>query len=266
MRERHFDPIEAFKDWKGGVCNYYYEFKDGVTFEENTACHYGILFHPPKYMTGVYSSLRGNSKAVREYWDYILNPEESPWRGCLKGRKIYKDGNKYIGFYIPINKDTSYQLVGDLLIATRVPNEHDQSLRAFKWALDNGLTLPEALLISIHLKYDGQSLDINRSGWHFAFNPENHISLKDLRDGTPPQLNALRIWKGEGDGMTNYMWSAPEASAPRLLELLNGSEKYSGQFPNLFRAYHYDTLSFKDGIVTDPNKAMRIIKANRDKL
>lgn len=268
-----FDPVEylALANYysKGcaSVCKVAYQFPDRVVKKGFGPCHAMLGYGDQKGATGLYSSLWVCSKEHYQqavtYWDYLFNEKISPWKSLLKpGYKVFRDAkDRPVGFFLPVDLETSSQLLANFCMATRLPTEHPDALRAFETFLAAGFAAPEALYFSsfLSLDYNKAFYENTQGGWHAAFDQSQEVSLDLIRAGSP-DLDNRKFARGDTYYPTNMIWYGQLNGGLSALEYLRGDQKYTGVFKKLFVQYYYNG-KFEGGLaVTKPNDVINKLK------
>ena len=238
------------------------------------AKHY---MHATYGMSGIYTSLW--TKYEKDlannilYWSFILDPIRSPWREILTTRdgrqaKIINDHlNRPLCVYIPVDNHTSAQLLENLLIATRTGFEKPQNTRLFAWMVEHGLSLYEALYVSIWVQMDdnGKTWQVPLHG-HYPFNINTNIKLKQIMD-CAPKFGTNKIALAESPFPCNIIWQDfTFGGTSKLLGFLKHAEPYAGAFPKQFKRRNYGGTVFHDSVSSDPKVVLNKFIENREAL
>ncbi len=92
------------------------------------------------------------------YWNYMLDPKISPWRGALKGSEIIyaehpekKDGIKYPIAFVIRDMDVPFQLIGSLCISSRMCWAFTGYLSGFTKLMQSGFSAADAAFITANV-------------------------------------------------------------------------------------------------------------------
>jgi hypothetical protein len=262
-----FDRWPNYFGAKVGACDVLVLRTNGKKFYPSNGCH-GIMYDIyGTNIKAVYSSLwcrhEDLFEAAKEYWDYLLDPEVSPFRLALKDRdRIYDDLGRPLAFGI-VGNDKPNQLAVGVMMQCRVPQENSNKLRAYKLFRDEGFDIPESFFLSEHYYYINDRIYRVNSQYDHAFSATNGISFERLKNGTPTvdlYNNWARtaeyspvtgVWKG---GANHKVWN-----------ILNEKGLYKGFFEKAFkREVSADGYFKQHGTASlDPKHAIETLKANR---
>jgi hypothetical protein len=247
----------------GGVCSMIVYYVDGTFLQKSNAICYAWIgrYDAPKKIERAYASLwsRGISTDIaKRYWDWICDPEKSPWRSALKEVEILKDGDEYIAVGFNPQDVLSKPLV-NFLIATRAPYEFANRIKLWHDAIENGFSEGEAFVICSIANWD-QATDSLFSApvmGHWPFS-SNHFNTKKFIDGTMKETTTVF-----GDGHSYYpsdeiWWCAYDQRNP-FNDILDGNQKYTGIFRKKF-VFLYGRSHFRDGDYGTRKKAYEIPK------
>jgi hypothetical protein len=269
--------------WRNYHCRCGVSVDGGKTLKDNEyyVCHARLNTYATYKPTHVYSSLavvnQDHYDMACEFWSFILDPKKSPWKCALQGREIiYSDDNRPIGFVLSAKAPA--QVIGNLCIASRIPQEHLPSLRLW-CSLRKHLDDYEALALTTILSMDssGNPLLEVKANNHFPF--PNSIKAESLRNATP-QFTARLMSEGGQYFPCNQIWSAlkkKKVTDPydyyanlmndnkeyeykhALKEMLKNKVEYTGSFKKLHKTTVGDHAV---GCVPLP-RLIEIVKENR---
>lgn len=244
--------------------------KDGEhIWKPNMGCYNTMSqFSGEKVYASLWCRYENLYEAACYYWDYLLSPDRSPFKGCLKGVvRLYDENNRPCAFGLT-DMDAHPTIVMSLLLQSRVPQEQASKLRSFWYWHNQGFEDFEALLLSEYIKMtvDGNICLIG-DDYHHAFEVVHKgINAKRLRDSNPYfhnnrskltiKANAfdyrpLDLAWGEGRKTFNFS------------EMLKGSPKYTGHFDKLFKKIMDKSLTFKNIGIISKEDAVIVLKDKR---
>ena len=182
------------KNWSGGVCDVVFVKQGpGDTEELDIAaklpCH-AILRRNPGKTLGFATSLRvrsGLETSARVLFEYICDPDVSPWRTCLADSEILRDDAGYpVGLYFK-SLERPRNTTAGLCIATRLPWEYGGFLRSFQEWLEKGLEVDKAFFLStfIHKTEDMYTLQHQGEVLHYPLTLATDPSFKHMKEGIP---------------------------------------------------------------------------------
>lgn len=216
-------------------------------------------------------------EAACAYWDYLLDPEQSPYRKALKGvKRVYDKEGRPIAFGIT-DLNAPSQIAIPLAIQCRVPQEQAAKLRSFWHFKQKGFSNAQSLFFSEHLQIhlDGSVSFLFKQDYIHSFNVAVHgIDPKKLVYGKP-ELNVVDEDEcKEGDGQrlkdghhykpVTMPWSG-KVICDTLEKLLKVPSPYKGAFSSTYANENPDMMLKVHGVV-DKDTAAEVIKKNLDKL
>lgn len=161
----------------------------------------------------VTTSIWNYNDETKEFVEWILDKERSPWRGLFKNMTIHRDDNKIYAVTIDDldKQDIASSYVLNFLIATRIHSEKEDEFRTWKEARNRGFSEAEALVIATHLYANDGSIQIyqiNRG--HY---PLDSISdyYNDPREGF---VNSVSRLEEANPVRSGGLWSACAAPNP----------------------------------------------------
>lgn len=230
---------------------------NGAVWHESCGCH-GVFNQFPgnSNVYAVYSSLRCRYEdlydAACEYWDYLLNPDISPFKLALKKvERVVDAKGRPIAFGL-LDMDVPSQMAVPLMMQCRVPQEFSNKLRAFKAFRANGFSLPESLYLSEVMMVTATGAWTHvYDGYYHAFD-KRYLSFKRIRDCDPLVdlswgFNPARKMNSQSreGGYFNYgpvsgCWMPtnrrPGTTRPVWLSQMRGDRQpYTGSFPEAFK-------------------------------
>lgn len=152
------------------------------------------------------------------YWNYMLDPKISPWRGCLKGSEIIyaehptdKRFKKRPVAFVIRDMDAPFQLIGSLCITSRMCWQQSGYLTGFTALIKGGFSIPEAafLTANIYLSGKGDKFKFPYAG-DYPFDTYVHHNMDYQRfvNGDPIITKATSVHKGETYNKTNNIFGA----------------------------------------------------------
>jgi len=276
-----FDEVEYFKvsigelgsSYSQNVCRHAIHKKNGDVEKVGDAICVRFLNGRKPALTGMkgfWGSLWNKEEQLLEdairYWQFLFDEDISPYRPLLKGHRIIRgDWAMPIAYYLKTDKDTSSQYFANFLIATRLPYEHEGSLKAFAFFMARGFTPHEALLFSGSLRLiaeDNRTYFQTACEYHIAFDQRVRIPLQRLIDASPV-LGDAKITRGDNYRPCNAIWNDGNNHS-LILETLSKGEPYTGVFKKKFQ--NEIGHSLENGLETNPEKVVAKLMEIRDKL
>ena len=274
-----FNPVEYFKvpigelgsSYSQNVCRHAIHKKNGGVEKIGDVICVAFLNRCPALngMKGFWGSLWNKDPDLlphaKYYWQFLFDENISPYRPLLKDHRIIRDGETPIAYYLTTTKETSSQYFANFLIATRLPYEHADSLKAFAFFMARGFTPHEALLFSHTLRLNGgdkrtyfQEADCS----HIAFDSHARIPLQRLIEASPVLLDT-KIARGDCYRPCNAIWNDGNNHS-LILETLSKGEPYTGVFKKKFQ--NEIGQSFENGLETNPEKVVTKLMEIRGQL
>lgn len=277
--------VKKFNRWpdyfgpKKGACDVLVVYNGGrIMWYDSNGCH-GIMGDVYGDISVIYSSLwvrhEDTFEAAKEYWDYLLSPEVSPFRAVLADViRVNDAAGRPLAFGIADAKNKSKQLCMGLMMQCRVPQENSNKLYSFKLFRENGFDVAESFFLSEHYYYIKGKLYKFNSQYEHGFSATSGISFERLKNANPI-YEVGRIWlnnvysapgstyyAGYGYGKITTIWK--QGATFKVWELLNMTPKYNGIFPKQFEKDH-GSLDLPAGSAAplDPKYAIEVLKANR---
>lgn len=271
-KEARKTPLEYFDRWPG-----YFGDKAGAIdilvrydlyddfFPSNGCCGFIPYSVTAKSMKSIYASLwcryEDLYSAALEYWDFLLNPEISPFKTSLKGlERVFNDKGQPVAIGVH-DMDAPNQTTIGLFMQCRVPQENSNKLRSFKLWRQCGFDIQESFFLSEHLYcLTSGKLCFVGSEYPHGFDPNGRgMSWKAFSTATPKGLSTLSSF-ARGDtsyyGITS-LWSGTKSP---LYHTLKGQQKYTGKFSRAFKSLKNYELEFTDHkSVVDTASALKII-------
>jgi hypothetical protein len=220
---------------------------------------------------GVFSSLWCRYpdlyEAAVDYWDYLTDTKSGPFAKYLKADDIVILRDK-IGRPLAVgtfNTSTvSAQVLTNIMIGARVPQEMSNKIRSYWLWRRNGFTRPESILlaeyISVHVN---GSLSLSGETYTHLFDRlESGISLRRLEESDPDiQANPAPYTKSGSYGPVGSKWHGTNISS-YFSKNLTGKPSYSGLFPDVL------SLNVKDfnttaGSCVSSSEAVSFLLKNR---
>ena len=211
-------------------------------------CHAGLgnlSYWVSNKKTRFYSQLRCGSAHDRgkadKFWDALFDPVKSPWRELIRDFTYHysKDGKRRIAFSIKVDDDTPTQLLANLAILSRLPSEHEFSLKLFDRLVDEGVDPTRALVFSclgnLYTNSDSVTL-LSHTPVHYGL-PVDGFSLKNLLSATPMVNRSMTLGKNSSYLPCNKIWIGSDR-AEKLLDTSPVVEvKKVRVFESLFKQY-----------------------------
>lgn len=164
-------------------------------------------------MTAAWVNASGDVSKSREYYDFLFDTEESPWRTLFQGRKIYKalfSDKRLAAVGLSVDKDLRFGPLMNLLVATRTPWERPWVVNSWhRLVHEFKLSRVEALYLSAHM-FEASGVIHTSAGYsHWAYdamseNASFHFS--NFRDSKFTDTNK-NMYGSRGYGGINVTWN-----------------------------------------------------------
>lgn len=204
---------------------------------------HGSPVYAAEDLVGVWTSLalgRSNTTINREqaesYWDYVLDPEASPYRKLLEGVSVLRNSaGIYYACRLNVTSDTPSNSFVNLLQALRVTIEHPSSVLLFHKALDAGFEKDEAFAImTLGGDVRGSVVAIHHA--HFPW-PCGNVIWERIRDGDPYDAPKATLRTTRYSGVFGCFNASPTNGPCTVIHesyLSCGNDKnYTGAFKKL---------------------------------
>lgn len=229
-------------------------------------------------MTAAWVNKNGDKEASEEYWNFMLDKKESPWRSMLGDAKTYvlrntKGEMRAIGFDIP--KGVIFGQLMNFLIASRTPWERPEATKMWKdlWS-KQGFTKTEALFIVAHVAPSNLSLDKvtddmglepTSTYGHWAYDAWSYpISFKNYEKSVMNTGSAMRYGRRHYGGINVSWHSGKSGEKNGFVKAIWHVEKYDGIFKKLWVRTKGQDLTMKDARVPRTYKELvKIAKESR---
>lgn len=235
---------------KGGVAALAVEYEGGEVFGTSfLPCHACMNNRNAlgwNTLDGKYKAQPGASKAVyyvtslwgyvdyqkanENFWEFIFDPEESPWN--IPGTEIVRNNKgKMVGAKVPA--DAHVQTGVNLMVASRIPYEYSRVSNTWDALVKRGLDKTTALYVANQTKIDGKRLVHTAHGQgHYPFNNEM-LSAKKLFDRAPETAKNKGSLKGDSAYYpNNTIWDSKKPYS--FYGILKEKEEFGGFFVQHF--------------------------------
>ena len=243
-------------DWMtDDTCSYALRYRadDHVHYQLNDVCHaraYPNRMYRAGVIRSVTTSIWRYDDDSKEFVDWMLDKERSPWRGLFGNMTIHRDGDTIKAVTIDdLDKtDVGSDYVLNFLIATRIHSEKDTQFDTWKKARAAGLNEAESLIVATHLWEDNGALYLhtNNSG-HFPFdaiNMEDWASMYSM-------MNSVERLEKANPNKNGGMWRKSSSPTPIngcWREKVRKPVKYFNQLSQAAKAPVYQGSFAKHGV------------------